>query len=383
MSRHGRPKANVKLGGQIHEAAIGSIYFATIKNSSEAVIVKTIDLTKQNIWAVTKNNKRTTIRGLDDSNVVFLCQYKEEANEWASIWCDGPQFADRHDVTVGKVAYLLSSLKTPRDGAKHLIRLNEYLSEAVVGLIVSKTTALKIPNIIKTKEAWIENADGHILQDYGGISLMKNMSNLNLEEFKSILVQILCTLAVAQETCQLKHHDVHLDNVFLHHLKDSDTFNDVCLKSKNYWTYSVKTSQGPKLITVKHCGILAKLGDFGLASASYQGTRYERVDYGLLDATESEWGQWSGQLESQQSYDAVVFLSKFFLDEERSKCPVALSHYARAAYGALRTAMPHIECSNIGRPLRGLEGNMSCADILALPFFEEFHVSSDDFISFK
>ena len=381
MSRHGKPKANVHMGGPLHEAALGSIYFATIKNSSEAVIVKTMDLTRQNIWAVTKNNKRTTIRGLHDSNVIFLCQYKEEANEWASIWC-GPEFADRQDVTVGKVAFLQSTLKEPRDGAKSLMRLNEFLSEAVVGLIVSKTVGLKVPNIIKTKEAWIENADGHILQEYGGISLMKNMTNLNLDEFKSILVQILCTLAVAQETCQLKHHDVHLDNVFLHHMKDSDTFNDVGLKSKNYWTYTVQTTSGPKNITVKHCGILAKLGDFGLASASYQGVRYERVDYGLLDATESEWGQWRGQVDGQKSYDAVVFLSKFFMEEERSKCPSVLSQYARSAYSSLRAAMPNIECSNIGRPLRGLEGNMSCADILALPFFEEFHTAQDQSIKF-
>jgi serine/threonine protein kinase len=380
MSRHGQPKANVKLGGPLYEAALGSIYFATIKNSSEAVIVKTIDLKGQNIWAVTRNNKRTTIRGLNDSNVIFLCQYKEEADEWASIWC-GPEFADRSDVTVGKVAFLQSSLKTPRDGATGLMRLNEYLSEAVVGLIVSKT--VKLPNIIKTKEAWIENAEGHILQDYGGISLMKNMADLTLDEFKSILVQILCTLAIAQETCHLKHHDVHLDNVFLHHMKDTETFNDINLKSKDSWAYTVKTSAGPKKIVVKHCGILAKLGDFGLASASYKGVRYERVDYGLLDSTESEWGQWSGGLENQKSYDAVVFLSKFFLDDERSKCPAKLSQYARSAYAALRAAMPHIECSNIGRPLRGLEGNMSCADILALPFFEEFHDNlSGDSIAF-
>ena len=60
------------------------------------------------------------------------------------------------------------------------------------------------------------------------------------------------------------------------------------------------------------------------------------------------------------------------MDEERSKCPSKLSSWARECYAAVRKAVPVLECSVIGRPLRGREGNMSCADILALPFFSEF-----------
>lgn len=371
MSRAGRPKDPVKIKGRLHESAIGSIYFASM-NDGESVVAKTLDLNKQNIWSVSKNNSRTTLRGLSDCNVLFLCEERDEACEWASLWCD--PFEDRADVTIGKVAYLT----TVKNGQVVKMRLNEYLNEAVVGLIVSQHVGLKVPHIVRTRDAWIEDAKGHILQDYGGISLFKNMADLSLAEFKSIVMQILVTIAVGQETCELKHHDVHLDNVFINRLKASDTFNSVVLSSKPKWSYTLKGSKGPVHVAIEHHGILAKLGDFGLSSASVGPVRYERVDYPLLDAAEQEWGEWSGTLEGQKTYDAAVFLSKFFLDDERSKCPSKLSSWARECYASLRQAVPTLECSCIGRPLRGREGNMSCADILTLPIFSEFAKNEPD-----
>lgn len=372
MSRAGRPKKPVHIKGRLHESAIGAIYFASMADSGDSMVVKTLDLNKQNIWSVSKNNSRTTLRGLNDAHVLFLCEERDEACEWASLWCD--PFEDRADVTVGKVAYLT----TYDDKMKPVkIRLNEFLNEATVGLIVSQTVGLKVPHIVMTRDAWIDDAHGHILQDYGGISLFKNMADLTLQEFKSIVMQMLVTIALGQEACQLKHHDVHLDNVFLNRLKPSDSFNGQVLSSKPKWSYSLQGSKGPVHISIEHCGILAKLGDFGLSSASLDGVRFERVDYPLLDAAEKEWGEWSGTLEGQKTYDVAVFLSKFFMDDERSKCPSKLSSWARDCYADIRKAVPILECSVIGRPIRGREGNMSCADILTLPIFAEFAASEE------
>jgi serine/threonine protein kinase len=362
-SKESSPTKSIDIGGPLHDSAIGSIHYAAYSdessNSSEsesdAVIVKTMDLNEQNIYCCTTNNKRATIRGLDHSNVIFISNSKSEAKEWASTY--------RKEATVAKIAYIM--------GPEKLIRPNEFLNEALVGLIVS---SVKVPHIVKTLDFWISDATGHILQEYGGVSMFKNMASLSFDEFKSVILQCLVTLSICQNEVAFKHHDLHLDNVFLTKLKKE---HPLC--KSDLWAYTLKKSDGQELaVHIKHCGTLAKIGDFGLASATdpESGSRLERADFHILDAGDPEWGQWTGQLENHMAYDALVLLSKFFLEEERSLCSSRQSAWARGAYDAIRARDPKIECSIIGRPLRGQDGgSMTIADILALPYFAEFHAA--------
>jgi len=362
-SRDGESQKPVHMGGRLHDSAIGGIYYAKAKINNENIpaIVKTIDMAEQNVWAVVQS-KKPTVRGLPSSEILFMEGQKEDVLEWKHTWCD-PEDMKRPNSTVAKVAWLEDDIA--RDGATRLWRLNEYLNEGLVGLAITK---LGLPNVVKTYDLWISKATGFILQEYGGASMLKSMCDLTLPEFKSIVVQILATLSLAQDKAHFKHHDVHLDNIFINRLKASDVYKGSPLNSKDTWCYVL--SNGTK-VHVKHCGILAKIGDYGLASITDDGVRYERVDMPILDATEIEWGQWSGSLEGQGLYDAVVFLSKFFLPEESGVCPH--SCWIRQLFCALREKWPIVECSIIGRPLRGHEGSASIAEFLSLDIFKEFH----------
>ena len=371
-SRSGKPQSVISVGGQLYESALGSIYFARIIKSPVLdtllpVILKTIDLNHQNLWAVTINNDRTTCRAIDSKNILFLSQSKREAQEWQRCWCK-PEMK-RGPTTLSKLCWATESCS--RDGATSLVRLNEYLNEGIVGLALSK---LQLPHIIKTLDIWIDEATGFILQEYGGSALLKAMADLSLEEFKSIVMQVLVTTAVAQRELSFKHHDLHLENVFINRLKDQ-TCNGLTLNSKNSWQYNV----GGQKIQIKHCGVLAKIGDYGLASITESSVRYERADYSILDGAEVEWGQWTGTLEGQGLYDAVVFLSKFFMEDESSFCPIDHLKWIRKVYSEINSVWK-TECSTIGRPLRGREGNAKVEDIFALDCFKEFLTDDDALI---
>jgi len=363
-SRQGAPKNKLmKIKGRLHDAAIGAIYYAEIPNDTRPYILKTIDLNEQNVWAVTVHNKRTTLRGLEETKCLFLSSSKTEAKEWKGLWC-GPEWTDRTDALLAKVAWI---------EAPKAYRVNEYLNEGLVGHIL--TRHVKLPHFVKSHDMWIDNATGFILQEYGGTSLSTSMIDMSLPEFKSIALQILITMSVCQDTLQFKHHDLHLDNIFVNKLKSTSIHDGKQLSTKKVWSYKLKKKNGSDVwLNIEHCGVLGKFGDYGLSSIvdPQSGKRVERVDYPLLDAAEFEWGAWNGLLEGQMSYDAVVFLSKFFMEDETSKCPKEIVDWCKMLYIQIKQSMPQIECSSIGRPFRNCEGSMRIADILCLNCFSEF-----------
>jgi hypothetical protein len=363
LSRAGRPKYHVRCGGRLHDSALGAIYLAEVDAIEGPCILKTIDLKDQNIWAVTRNNKRTTIRGLNLHNVDFLSSSKTEATDFKNTWASTlPE-----DALIGKVAFLNGGALN-RDGATRLALCNEYMNEALVGLTVSENF-VKFPHFVKTYDCWIQDATGFILQDHAGHALGNSICEMTLPEFKSAVVQVLVALAVAEQRVHLKHHDVHLDNVFVTRLKDSDA-----LRTTEHWTYQLHWPADGAPITLKHHGILVRLGDFGLSSATDPRTRvrYERADYPLLDGAEFEWGSWNGNLQACKSYDIATFLSKFFLDQELELCPQEHAKWAQSLYKALLSMAPDIQCSLIGRPHRGREGHVSATQFLRHRIFDEF-----------
>jgi hypothetical protein len=368
-SRSGEPQSEVTVGGRLHDSALGAIYYARTASKSQKIL-KTMNLKNQNIWAVTIKNKRTTVRGLDESSILYISETKRDAKEWLNTWCALP---GRKDALVAKIAWL--DKKT--DGRVTKRRLNEYLNEGIVGLIMCRD--LKLPHIVRTREMWINNCEGLLLQDYGGLCMQKNMVDLSLREFKTIVVQVLVTMAIAQQQMRFKHHDVHLENVFISDLKGAQNAKGVDLNSAPKWQYNLKTSDGLVFtMTTEHCGRLAKLGDFGLSCVTdmQSGIRYERVDYPNLDGGEMEWGEWSS--EDRGLYDAVVFLSKFFMCDEMDVCPAQNYRWAQELYKAMKTKWPEVECSNIGRPFRGQEGRSAqIVDFLKLDIFEEFHTPDE------
>jgi serine/threonine protein kinase len=383
ISRESRPELDIVVQSELHESAIGSIHYAKLRNmdvsetlKKQNLILKTLDLESQNLWAVVTNCKRAILRGTDKSNVIFLNSNKSEAKLWLETWCKN--FLGRESCSLAKIAWLSHELKVERDGATKVLQPNEYLNESMVGLLITKHC--DIPHFVKTYGAWIQNSTGFILQEFGGHSMQKHMADMTLKEFKSCLVQVLVALAYAQNKIHLKHHDVHLENVFINRLKDTDLSKDKKLKSSKTWSYTLSKCT----VFVDHEDILVKLADYGLASATDPETkiRFERADYELLDSTECEWGQWSGKLQTQKMYDAVVFLSKFFMSEEKGLCRTECSAWAQKVYMEMKLKWPEIECSNIGRPFRDHEGRSSIEELFELDIFKEFKEPKESLVIF-
>ena len=367
-SRTGRPKYQVKVGGRLHDSAIGSIYVAHV-TGLPSCILKTLDLQDQNVWALTKNNKRTTVRGLDAANVVYMTNRKSEAREFQTTWASTlPE-----GTLVAKLAFLNGGT-IKRDGATRLALCNEYLNEALVGLVLSETMP-KVPHFVRTYDAWIQNCSGFILQDHAGHALGNSMCELSLDEFKSVVMQTLVALAIAESVANFKHHDVHLDNVFVSRMPDSDP-----LRVAPSFTYTLGGPSGTT-ITIPHCGLLARLGDFGLSAITdpRNKIRYERLDYQLLDGAEVEWGQWTGTRDGMESYDIATFLSKFFLEQELAMCPKTHAEWAQGLYKALLSIEPTIQCSLIGRPHRGREGRITATQFLSHSVFDEWRAPRPGF----
>lgn len=374
ISRESKPDHEIIVNTELFESALGAIHYAKLRDQNisdvlkkQNLILKSLDLETQNLWAVVTRNKRAILRGHSKTNVLYINNDKLDAKEWLETWCKN--FLGREECTLAKIAWLEQDLEEKKDGSKKLIRPNEYLNEAIIGLVVAKYLCPEIPHFVKTHCAWIQKSTGFILQEFGGQNMFKHMGDLDLDEFKSCVVQVLAALAFAQSKIHFKHHDVHLDNVFINRLKDTEHLG-VKLNSEMYWSYKFPMNE----LFVKHCGLLVKLGDFGLSSATDPESqiRFERADYELLDGSECEWGEWSGNLESQKMYDALVFLSKFFMPEEIGLCRTECSQWAQNVYKSMKVKWPEIECSNIGRPFRKHEGQEPIENIFSLDIFNEF-----------
>ena len=377
LSRRSLPSKTVCVGNRLHDSNLGAIYCAKYQDSEVPYILKTIELNEQNVYAVVLGRHRTTLRGCERSKVLLVTEHKSDAREFQDTFCKGP--LDRL-TTVCKVVYVEDALQ--RDQANKLILVNEYLNEAIVGLVLSHF--VKLPNIVRTHETWIEHATGFLFQDYAGSSLQKHMSEFSLDEFKSLVLQVFATLAMAQERTEFKHHDVHLENVFFSRVKPGlpilDAFPGAA--DATCWAYPIQTRGTTVYLKVHHQGILARLGDFGLAAITdpETSTRYERVDYPILDAGDQEWGSWNGHVKDHESYDALSFLSKFFLEQERGLAPTYIVNYAQDLYVQIRNLIEaktgqRVESTVYGRPFRGHEGRLRISELLAIDAFQPYLVS--------
>lgn len=385
ISGESEPPMDVEIVGKMTDLdRSGGIFFARVKDATrgqwpDTYVVKRLCLPEQNVYAVVVgvSPKTKTVRGIPRRNVLFASESRKECKLWRALWCNRE---GRKEARIVKVAWTLAS--DPERPASALLECNEYINEAAVGVLAS---SVRLPHVVKTYAAWIERGFGHILMDYGGHTLQRLLVDLTVAELKSSVVQTLVTLGVMQQLINLKHHDVHLDNLFVNRLRPEDVFDGQQLNSKGLWTYNLKwtTLDGTAKtlrIRLPHSNVLARLGDFGLSSATDPATnrRVQRFDYHLLNACEAEWGEWSGKTAGQESYDTVTMLSKFFLPDERKLTTPACFAYVTGLWNTLLHMDPTIEVSNIGRPFRGGAGQVNPFDFLASEAFQEFHATSDD-----
>lgn len=340
---------------------IGDIRIVKLVDKPGMFVIKTLDLDEQNVYAVTEDlaPHKKTLRGTHVDHIKLLTTSRSECKEWCDIYGYSKN-------SIAKVCYIATTID--RDGATTAILGNEYINESLITMAMN---LMPVPHFVVAHDAWITRGRGHILMDHGGQSLMNVMSEFKLPQIQSITLQVFMALQVGQDVAHLKHHDVHLDNIFVSSVQDHE-FKGMALGSSTHWKYTLHGAT----YFVPHCNLLAKLGDFGLASASVAKIRCERVDYPHLNAGELEWGDWNGTV--QKSYDIVTYLTKFFLADERSRiadeCVAWISKVWAALQELEKAKGRRCLASVIGRPMSGLEGETSPADLLQHTLFDSFRV---------
>lgn len=364
------------LMGHIAESAVGDIRLIRAKKSTDSknflnvagltMVQKTIDLHDQSIWALVKNlsHKVKTLRGQTHEDLLFMDGSRKQVVEWHSLF--GSPWQSHSNIA--KIAWTKKVLSEERDGARSILLCNEFLNEACVGQILTRHLADKVPHVIRQHDAFIDEGTGHLILDQAGHSLQRACVDMTLPDVQSIVLQMLVTLSLGAQFTKLKHHDMHLDNIFVNKASDQDVWNGKPMTDFKFWSQDIQNSDGSTVkVFIPNRGYLARIGDYGLSSATDPDTkiRSERVDYPELNAGEIEWGPWHGQYENCETYDIITLFSKFFLDEELKQVPHPVAAWFQKIQNqfAFETGA---RASSIGRPLTdlGVIPNMSIADFL-------------------
>lgn len=193
-----------------------------------------------------------------------------------------------------------------QDGERYLC--NEYYSECLVNHLLGQ---LGHPNLLTATTSWIdEHRYGNLLLPTSESTLGNLLPILSASQLLSITLQVFCTLSHLEEY-EFKHHDLHEDNVFI----DLNTHPDFPFEGETV-TYRV----GNEHITFPHCGLWARIGDFGYASMKdpESGKRITRVDVDDMKETIEEIGLWSNKYSA--GYDMETYLSFVRSDEIRPEC---------------------------------------------------------------
>lgn len=127
------------------------------------------------------------------------------------------------------------------------------------------------------------------------------LNDMNEHELRSVLLQVFASICLAQHRIQLKHHDLHLGNVLISPMKNTD---------EKEWIVHLPFGSYKIPLVNLHATII----DYGLASATDPNTniRYMRIDEDLLTKSdpdeEAEWGVWGADLQGDEGYDVAMFV---------------------------------------------------------------------------
>lgn len=208
---------------------------------------------------------------------------------------------------------------------------------------------------------------------------------LTFRHFASFIVQFLVMLTVADEVMGLKHHDLHLKNVFIRRLKDEFEYggfkwND-CSKinvpvRKYHRSLAAEVVKGSKTkkkkkvkddddefdyLIIPNCGFLIALADFGFASIDMpvnekdRHCRFGRCDMSIFGrgeeelrglakcATESkgkieskhdfgEWGPYCHRKKNMEGYDLQFFFYELMCVMERKSAPRDSARLAKLCF---------------------------------------------------
>lgn len=186
---------------------------------------------------------------------------------------------------------------------------SEFVNESLCHLLLTDLVEKGVtPNLIMAFRAFTCGGKGYLLQERITTSLNEVLDEnpgMTCKDLAGFYLQVFATLHVLQNTCGFKHHDLHLNNVFVKRIDDTMTWKGVKMSEATHFTYDLG---GGVVLTFPNNGYIVKIGDFGYSSLDVHGRRLQRLDLSTFFKATSD-GDWSPELTSRRGYDGQVCLS--------------------------------------------------------------------------
>lgn len=183
-----------------------------------------------------------------------------------------------------------------------------FVAESLCHLLISDLVARGIsPHITMAFRALEWNNTGYLIQERISSTLeeiIESDPKIGAREVAALYFQIIFTLHMLQETCQLKHHDLHTDNVFVNVIDDKMVWKGQKLKDATHFSYRLDDST---VVYLPNTGYIVKIGDFGEASLDIHGRRLQRLDMDTHPKG-TGWGDYTSALKGHEGYDAQVLI---------------------------------------------------------------------------
>lgn len=190
---------------------------------------------------------------------------------------------------------------------------SEFVSESLCHILLTDLVVKNItPHVVMAFRALEHENKGYLIQERISSTIVEALEEnpkLSCRDMTAMYLQVFVTLHILQDTCGFKHHDLHLDNVFLKRIDDSMVWNGVRMDSATHFSYEL---DGVTL-TIPNCGYIVKLGDFGMSSLDVYGRRIQRL---YLNESSSRWGEWTPVLVGRRGYDGQVLVGDLAFDED-------------------------------------------------------------------
>jgi hypothetical protein len=327
----------MKLIKKIGKGENGAVWWATVNGKKRVVKRMKIDYVKVFVGLRIKSQRNQPLRGVALKHVSCVSSVRDEESPYVFHFGHQPYDTDGGDI---------------------LILGNTFFTEKAVGECLNLHVNVKLPSPIFCiqHESWKSAHHYNISMEYAGEEMGAFLDILSLDDLKSIVLQILISMAWAQNLCHFKHHDMHPGNIFLEYIpvpQDWSLPNGKCMQ-----------------LSGTYC---ARIADFGLSAITnpVSCTRHARVDYELNSVSHKSWGKWDHIFQGNEGYDIAVFLGCLKDDLESGEKKRWVSKLLKELE---RNSKP-FKISKKGRPTDAV--TCSAETFLEQKVFEEFYCKEE------
>ena len=184
---------------------------------------------------------------------------------------------------------------------------SEFVSESICHTLLTSLVSEGItPHLVMALKVLKCGNRGYLMQERITSTIeeaLEENPKLTPRDMAGMYLQLFITLHVLQDTCSFKHHDLHIDNVFIKRIDEHMMWNGVHLSEATHFSYDL----GDTVLTIPNCGYIVKIGDFGISSLDMAGRKVQRLSLELYE-TSPKWGEWSVELEGKRGYDGQLLM---------------------------------------------------------------------------